>query len=292
MELTEELLLRVAKLSRKDRKKVFDVIGQQEYDRCAEDPLYWLDATRHVKTTQHPKGLPYVYTKDPHKIFECLLCGGEVYDSKRFAHLNIFHEIVPKRVREMEEKFRMYPAIRPFTLMEYMPPLVDMWTREQYMAVEKSRDVLATWTFIALATWDVMFHSGRQHIVISRDAEATMEIVVRSKIIYDNTPNFLRNAIGRAQFNKATSKSGEFKVYRNGDDEVADSEILGFPMGADQIRGLHPSMVFLDECAFQGLAEESYAAIKPAIMMGGKALLLSSANRSWFERVCRDMTDG
>ena len=150
---------------------------------------------------------------------------------------------------------------------------------------------MATWLFTALSTWDVLFHGGRQHIFQSRDAEATLEITVRSKIIFDNTPAFIRQAIGTGVFNKGNSKSGEFKVYREGQDEVADSEILGFPMGADQIRGLHPSLCFMDEAAFQALAEESYAAIKPAIQMGGKVVLLSSANRSWFERVCRDETD-
>jgi hypothetical protein len=73
--------------------------------------------------------------------------------------------------------------------------------------------------------------------------------------------------------------------------ERTRSEILGFPQGPDQIRQFHPTVIFQDEAAFQPLAGEAFAAIKPAIQMGGKFVAISSANRSYFELICKDKTD-
>jgi len=143
----------------------------------------------------------------------------------------------------------------------------------------------ATWLMIALHTWDAMFHKGRQEILQSEDAFKTLELVQRSHCIYENTPRFLKSAIGPANYSKGTTKSGELYF------PLQQSEILGLPQGADQIRQFHPSRIFADEAAFQQEAGATFAAIKPAIMQGGNYSAISSANRSWFESVCRDLTD-
>jgi hypothetical protein len=170
-------------------------------------------------------------------------------------------------------------------MFEYIRPLVDAWVGAQYYAIEKSRDMSATWLMIALHVWDAMFHKGRQEILQSEDAFKTLELVQRAYVIYENTPKFLRGTIGPAEYSKGTTKSGELYFRKQ------QSEILGLPQGADQIRQFHPSSIFADECAFQQEAGATFAAIKPAIMNGGRYSAISSANRSWFEQVCRDHTD-
>lgn len=261
------------------------VIGLAEFQKCADDPVYWIDASKHVKTTKWPNGLPYVFTKDPHKIYTCNLCGLEAVEDKRTDHLELMHHEDPPTLHRLRETFTILPAIRQFPMMEYMTPLIDAWISAQYFACEKSRDMAMTWLMIALHTWDTMFHNGRQAILQSEDAFKTLELVQRAYIIYDNTPAFLRDAIGPANYSKGTTKSGELYFTK------MQSEILGLPQGADQIRQFHPSSIFSDECAFQQEAGSTFAAIKPAILMGGKFSAISSANRSWFERVCRDLTD-
>lgn len=261
------------------------VLGAIEFERCANDPIYWLDASQHVPTRQWPGGLPYVFTKDPHKIHTCNLCGLEVNEEKRTDHLEVMHKEAPPNLHRLREVFCLLPSIRPFPMFEYMKPIVDAWVSSQYLAVEKSRDMSATWLMIALHTWDAMFHSGRQEILQSEDAFKTLELVQRAYVIYENTPAFLRGVIGPASYSKGTTKSGELYFTRQ------KSEILGLPQGADQIRQFHPSAIFADEAAFQNEAGATFAAIKPAIMMGGRYSAISSANRSWFEQVCRDRTD-
>jgi len=262
-----------------------EVVGRSEFERCAADPLYWIDSRRHVRTEEFPEGLPYVYTKDPHKIYTCNLCGMEVNDERRVDHMELAHGIEHPSLHLLRESLSLLPAIRPFPMFEYMEPIISTWVTAQYYAVEKSRDMSATWLMIALHTWDAMFHNGRQEILQSEDAFKTLELVLRAQCIYDNTPTFLKKAIGPGHFSKGTTKSGELYFT------TQDSEILGLPQGADQIRQFHPSAVFADEAAFQTDAGPTFAAIKPAIMMGGKYTAISSANRSWFEKVARDLTD-
>lgn len=269
----------LAKLPPAHRKAVMALHGRREWEACAEDPLYWLDATRHLDQ------IPYVFTKDPHKIYTCKRCLVEVVEDRRVIHNEVVHGQEQNGLQQLNQDYNLLPAIRPFSLLEYMPPIVETWITSQYYALEKSRDVMATWLFVALHVWDCMFHSGRQAIFQSEDAFKTLELVQRADLIYRETPKFLRTAIGRATFSKGNAKSGEMFFLDQ------KSEVLGFPMGPDQIRQFHPSSVLVDEAAFQIEAGAAFAAIKPAIMMGGRYTAISSANRSWFENICRDRSE-
>jgi len=61
------------------------------------------------------------------------------------------------------------------------------------------------------------------------------------------------------------------------------SKIWGIPQGGDIIRSYTPSVVFLDEAAFQPEAEKSYSAAKAAAR---KIIAISSAELSWFGLTC------
>jgi hypothetical protein len=283
--LTKELLEAISRLPKAKRTKVMALVGKAEYDKCQADPLYWLDSAQHVATAEWPGGLPYVFTKDPHKVYRCHICDGEVNEESRVTHLEIVHKLPHTNLHMLREQFTLLPAIRPFPMLEYIVPMVRAWEQAQYYAVEKSRDMSCTWLLVALFTWDAMFHGGRQHIFQSEDAFKTLELVQRAAVIYKNTPSFLRSVIGEASFSKGTTKAGELYFTD------VDSEILGLPAGPDQIRQFHPSGIFSDECAFQTEAAATFAAIKPAIMQGGRYSAISSANRSWFELLVSDRTD-
>ncbi len=284
-ELTAELFSELAKLPKKTRKEAFLRVGKLEYEKCADDVMYWLDASKHVKVPQWPDGLPYVFTKDPHILFKCKECGHEVYADRKLIHLEATHDLHPIGYRAILDHYEELSPIRPFTVMEYMPPIIEWWQKAQFMVVEKSRDMMATWLMVTLFTWDALFHNGRQHIFQSQDAGHTYELIQRSHTIYENHPHFLRLAIGPVGFSKANSKSGELLVYNQG------SELLGFPQGPDQIRQFHPSGIFTDETAFQAEAAAGFAAIKPAIQMGGRYVGVSSANPSFFQRLVNDTSD-
>lgn len=289
MELTPKFFRKLSLLSPKAQREIWKAIGEREFNKCAASPVYWLDVCQHPKSDQFPEGIPYVYTKDPHQFFQCRTCGVEVIQNRRGNHLASAHNSTLTLLKEIDAEFTIIPSVRPFPdllLKEYMIPLIEQWEANQYFAIEKSRDMMATWLMVALSTWDVLFHKGRQHLFQSRTAPHTLELIQRAHFIAKQQPKFLRDAVGTVTYGKGDHRSGEFFVLKQ------ESEILGFAQGPDQIRQFHPSRVFLDEAAFQIEAENSFATIKPAILMGGAFSMISSATRSWFEKICRDVSDG
>lgn len=280
MDLTQDLLNKIKAQSRLQQSRYFSALGKQEWSKCSQDVFYWLDATKHGN-------IPYVYTKDPKPMFECILCKDKrvLYFNKRYDHLLIKHKIeVDPDDLHLTEFFVEHSRIRPFTLMPYFDPIIRAWLKEPVMFIEKSRDMMATWLFVTLFTWEVLFKQATQHIFQSEDAGKTRELVERAFFIYRNQPKFLRS-VHKATFNIGASKSGYMCV------KTLESEILGFPQGADQIRQYHPTGVFSDEAAYQVDAGATFAAIKPAIQAGGRYVAVSSANPSFFMYAVKDALD-
>jgi hypothetical protein len=282
--LTPELMEKVKLLSKKDRKEAYRRIGKIEFEHCAEDIFYWFDSGQHVKTPRWPGGLPYVFTRDPHVLYRCAICQAEVYGQRREIHLEATHEIKEKSAKEIQGFFFELPTVREFALLEYMAPIVEYWLRNPLCAVEKSRDMMATWLMVALHTWDVLFHEGRQHIFQSEDSSKSAELVKRAEVIFTFQPEFIK-VQHPGKYSQGANRSGVFQVPTLG------SEILGFPQGGGQIRQYHPSGLFQDEAAFQVEAADGFQAIKPAIQAGGRFTAISSANPSWFQTICRDTSD-
>jgi hypothetical protein len=78
------------------------------------------------------------------------------------------------------------------------------------------------------------------------------------------------------QDKKATASFGKIN-FSNG------SIVWGIPQGGDIVRSYTPSIVFLDEAAFQPEAQRAYTAAKAAAR---KIIAASSAEPSWFGIIC------
>ena len=237
------------------------LVGQIEYGKCADDIFYWLDKNQHGN-------IPYVYTLDPHPMYECKNCDDHnIYAfSKLKNHLEVRHDMWGLKSKEVHSFFTELPTKRPFPasddpMFDYMRPIIETWLSEPLVCCEKSRDMMATWLFVTLYTWDTYFHNGRQNIFQSDKASKSMELVKRAVFLIKNQPKFLRDQ------HKITVQSGN---DRSGILSIPsiNSEILGFAQGPDQIRMHHPSGVFADEVAFQEKAGDTFSAIKPAIQGG------------------------
>lgn len=280
--LDSDLLSKIAKLPRRKRDATMRELGGLEWKRCAEDIMYWLDPAKHP-------GMPYVFTHDPHDYYICAICNDDnQYEAdQRKLHLKIAHEIAGDAVKsesQLQGYYRELPKIRPFPLKEYVPTIIETWLNHRFVLLQKSRDMVATWTVVMCYTWDTLFHQGKQYIFQSQDADKTSDLVKRANIIYRNQPKFIRE-VHRAEKALGLSKAGVFRVDSLG------SEIMGFPQGADQIRQYHPTGIFLDEAAYLVDAGNTFAAIKPAIQSGGRFTAVSSANASWFWKACIDELD-
>lgn len=270
------MIVRLGRLGKLPRKIAMQRIAAEEWARCAEDITYWLDASRHP--------IPYVYTKDPKAMHMCNLCPADmdvINFDKRQLHLLNTHKIQANTGESVKQYFTELDTIRKFPMFDYMLPIIDVWQREKLMVVEKSRDMMATWLVVTMYAHDTLFHKGRQNIMQSENATKTRDLVDRAYILYANQPEWLKK-VHPATIAEGGNRAGILKV------PSLQSEIIGFPAGADKIRQYHPSGVFSDEAAFNPNASESFAAIKPAISGGGRYTAISSANPGWFQRICRD----
>lgn len=64
-----------------------------------------------------------------------------------------------------------------------------------------------------------------------------------------------------------------------------ESAIKGVPMGADQIRQYHPTLVIFDEAAHLSEFQASYG---NADLVASKIIAVSSAGPGWFGDVCME----
>lgn len=275
--ITTDLLQDISKLRGKTRVAALRRMAQEEWNNCAESIFFWLDRKRHYNN------IPYCMTNERHPQHHCRLCNDGLghHFNKRIQHLKDRHNIDASTDGELRGFFDQLPGIRPFTILPYMPPIIETWLAEPLIVLEKSRDMIATWLTVAMYTWDTIFHPNRQNIFQSVSAPRTAELVMRAYFIYKQQPKFLRS-IHPAVYTTGLNRSGEFHL------PTIDSEILGFPQGPDQIRQYHPSGIFTDETAYQAEAGAAFAAIKPAIQAGGRYTGVSSANPSFFQHLAQD----
>ena len=279
MEITEDVLNKIRRLKPRQRRLAMKEVGKLEWEKCARDIFYWLDAKRHELLGE------YVFTKDPHPMYKCITCGEVSADYKmtdREKHLTLAHGLEIEGEEALRGAFIEQDTTRAFPFyLPYMRPIIEWWLREPIICLEKSRDMTATWVTVTCYTWDTIFHKGRENIFQSEDASKTLDLVERASFIYRNQPRFLRD-IHPANFTVGAGKSGRLTV------PSLESVLLGFPQGPDQIRQYHPSGVFQDEAAYQISAGDAFMSIKPAIQNGGRFTAVSSANPSWFYHACRD----
>lgn len=174
----------------------------------------------------------------------------------------------------IDEHDRKTP-IKQFPRKEYLKRLVSLWLENDKLLVAKSRQMLATWTFVALYLHDTQFNVGRLNFFVSKKEEDADALVSRAWFIYEQQPDFLKPYKGDRSFCKI-----EFPELH--------SKIRGVPQGGDQLRMHTASGVFSDEMAFQSEAEDSYTAAKPTIEGGGRFTGVSSAYPSFFEELYKD----
>lgn len=282
---TYSSLHELSRLPKSDRRNALKALGMVEWNRCAKDFMYWIDASRHA--------LPYVYTLDPRDLYTCNHCivpeGNEKNAWTQFNvghHLESTHDVNIKELSadEIVGYFTKLAPIRPTVVKDYFEPIYNAWLTEPFIVCEKSRDMMATWLFSFLFTWGVLYKEGQQYVFQSDDTEKTRELVEkRAFFIWDHQPDFLKN-VHPAKFEVGLSKGGRLYV------PSLSSEIIGLAQGADQIRYLHPAGIFIDEGAFHAKLEYTVGAVKPAIQKGGRISIVSSVNPGFFQALSQDFS--
>jgi hypothetical protein len=155
-------------------------------------------------------------------------------------------------------------GVAHFPDWHYLHRLVGVACRERFLLVPKSRQMLVTWTMVALAVWRAMFRERGVLLFLSRNERCAEELLERARFILDHLPGYMRPRL--------SSNSKEEIAFR-----TLGSRLLSLPASPNGPRMYSPSSVFWDEMAFTPYDEPIWAALKPALDSGGRFVGVSSS---------------
>jgi hypothetical protein len=174
-----------------------------------------------------------------------------------------------------ESPYRAFPSW-PFVypLCEYLED-----DSERVKLIEKSRDMMATWTIAGYFTLQCQLVAEREVIVQTMTDEKGFEVISYAKHLYASQPQWLRDAF---PLPKPLDKqpASEFRV--------GTSVMHVIPSGIGKIRSYHPWGIFSDETAFQPEAEVAYDEARASGVR--KIVLNSTANAGWYYDFTHDAT--
>lgn len=195
-----------------------------------------------------------------------------------------------KYVYTVDEKDPYAPVKKypDWSILEDYCTLWKAYPEVRQIALEKSRRVLATLSFVGLFLWDSMFLDGRLNIITSQNEEkANIQIERRAWVMYEHLPEWMQEAI------PAKKIFGKLHVFGSRDlRKKVPSLIWSVPQENEQARGETGSNYLFDEVVAQTEAEKNYMAAMPAVELGVKIgariILISTAGTGFFDRLVHD----
>ncbi len=186
---------------------------------------------------------------------------------------------------DQDNPIKRYPSE-----LRYLWLVVQMVLRYKKIAIPKSRRMTISWTIIAFAVWDTIFHKGKFWAFTSKKEEDAKELISRAEFIIRHIPpNIISPDLLPKMKNGKMQTSPPVIEF-----EDIFSKIQGFPQGGNQLRQRGCSGIFEDECAFQEESEDTYVAAEPTIKGGGRMIKVSSRSvedMGFFKKLVFDNLD-
>jgi hypothetical protein len=167
----------------------------------------------------------------------------------------------------------------PLPQYEYLAILFEVLDSERIIWIEKSRDLLVSWSCVAYLTLKSMTVPECGVLLQTQKEDKAIQLVDYAKCLYERQPDFLRDAFPLTK--PAKDQSALSLEFNHG------GYIHGIPGGADQIRSYHPWGYLNDESSFQPEGGACYNEALAAVR--GKIIFNSSAGPSWYADARRDI---
>lgn len=183
-------------------------------------------------------------------------------------------EFLFEHVRTLDPHDPINP-IKKFPRSDWAEKALEVWLQDSLILVVKSRQMMASWLYVALHLWDAMYHSGRSVFFVSKKEEDAgygnqLSLLSRARFIIEHLPSKLlppgKDAI---TYDKRPPSISFPKRY---------STIMAVSQDAEALRQYTASRILSDEMAFQERAEKAYVAMKPTIDGGGALTGISTPN--------------
>ena len=157
-------------------------------------------------------------------------------------------------------------GIIPFELYPFQEECLKDFHNHGRCIVLKSRQMGISTLVAAYALWELIFHDGKNILVISIKETAAKEVIGKIKLANDELPPWLKVPI--IESNKLSLKLNN------------QSRVLATSSASDSARGFAASLLIIDECAFVDGIEDIWTSAQQtlATVAAGKAIILSTPN--------------
>jgi len=148
--------------------------------------------------------------------------------------------------------------IKRFPDYPYIRFMIKEWLENHSIIVVKSRQMMASWLFVALNLWLAMKYSGQYIFFISKKEDdagwsSQLSLLSRAMFIHEHLPKELQYG-----FKRSTQPAILTFPKKN-------SCIHGVSQDSDAVRQYTSSSVLCDEMAFQERSEQVFASLKPTL---------------------------
>ena len=159
-----------------------------------------------------------------------------------------------------------------FNLYPFQESMLKVFTGDQNVIINKSRQLGISTLVSAYALWLMIFHKDKNVLVIATKQETAKNMVTKVRFAYDNLPAWLK--IGTTEDNRLSLR------LTNG------SQIKAVSGASDSARSEAVSLLAMDEAAFIDNAEELFGSAQQTLATGGKCIALSTPNGvgNWFHK--------
>lgn len=153
----------------------------------------------------------------------------------------------------------------PFQTFPYQDECVEEFKNNQFVIVNKSRQLGLSTVCAAYALWLCIFHKEKNVLIIATKLEVAKNFQAKVFTMFDNLPKWL-------VMPSVVQRSIKTLKFSNG------SKIQAVPTSPDAGRGEALSLLLVDECAHIEGIDDLWLALSPSLSTGGRAILISTPN--------------
>jgi len=159
-----------------------------------------------------------------------------------------------------------------FDLYPFQEGVLKVFQDEDYVVINKSRQLGISTLVAAFSLWLMLFHKDKNILCLATKQDTAKNMVTKVKFMYDNLPSWLR--IKSEENNKLTLK------LSNG------SQIKATSASLDASRSESNSLLIIDEAAFINGIDQIWASAQQTLALGGKCIAISTPNGTgnWFHK--------
>ena len=144
---------------------------------------------------------------------------------------------------------------------------VDTWLNNRYVVVLKARQIGFSTLIATYAFWLTFFYPDRAVVLISKTERESAKLLQKAKYGYRFLPEWMKFR-GPMRIENTQAKL----TWSN------ESGVESLPSASDPGRGESVFLVVVDEIGYLPNSEEAYAAIEPIADVGGRIIMLGTAN--------------